>query len=78
MRVVPEQSAWVVERFGRFSQVLAPGLHFLIPLVDKIAYVHSLKETVIKIPNQTAITKVCTRWRQCGGHGGTHSVMLAG
>ena len=57
VRVVPEQSAWVVERFGRFSQVLAPGLHFLIPLVDKIAYVHSLKETVIKIPNQTAITK---------------------
>lgn len=78
MRVVPEQSAWVVERFGRFSQVLAPGLHFLIPLVDKIAYVHSLKETVIKIPNQTAITKVCTCWRQCGGHGGTHCVMLAG
>ena len=62
VRVVPEQSAWVVERFGRFSEVLAPGLHFLIPFVDKIAYVHSLKETAIKIPNQTAITNV---WWAC-------------
>ena len=77
VRVVPEQSAWIVERFGKFSQVLAPGLHFLIPFVDRIAYVHSLKEQAIKIPNQTAITKVwahmsltCTavlrvRWGPC-------------
>lgn len=37
VRVVPEQSAWIVERFGRFHTVLKPGLHFLIPFVDKIA-----------------------------------------
>ena len=57
VRVVPEQSAWVVERFGKFNAILSPGLHFLIPLVDRIAYVHSLKETAVNVPNQTAITR---------------------
>ena len=34
--IVPQQKAWVVERFGRFSKVLNPGLHLLIPFVDKV------------------------------------------
>lgn len=55
--VVPQQRAWVVERFGKFHDVLTPGLHFLIPFVDRIAYVHSLKEEAIKIPGQSAITR---------------------
>ena len=45
----------MVERFGKFSGVLKPGLNFLIPVADKIQYVHSLKEEAINIPNQSGI-----------------------
>eukprot|EP00812_Abedinium_dasypus_P003091 NODE_1380_length_1160_cov_340.400000.p1 GENE.NODE_1380_length_1160_cov_340.400000~~NODE_1380_length_1160_cov_340.400000.p1 ORF type:complete len:338 (+),score=112.92 NODE_1380_length_1160_cov_340.400000:84-1097(+) len=55
--VVPQQVAWVVQRLGRFYKVLEPGPHLLIPIVDRIAYRHSLKEQAIAIPNQQAITK---------------------
>eukprot|EP00930_Biecheleria_cincta_P015488 TRINITY_DN1290_c0_g1_i1.p1 TRINITY_DN1290_c0_g1~~TRINITY_DN1290_c0_g1_i1.p1 ORF type:complete len:365 (-),score=54.96 TRINITY_DN1290_c0_g1_i1:175-1269(-) len=55
--VVPQQIAWVIERLGKYRQTLEPGLHFLVPIVDRVAYVHSLKEEAIKIPNQQAITK---------------------
>lgn len=47
----------MVERFGRFSRVLEPGIHLLIPLVERIAYIHSQKETPIHVAGQTAITK---------------------
>lgn len=57
VRVVPQQSAWVVERFGKFHTVLKPGINFLIPVVDKIAYVHSLKEQAMPVANQQAITR---------------------
>eukprot|EP00924_Labyrinthula_sp_SR-Ha-C_P015068 snap_masked-scaffold_9-processed-gene-7.39-mRNA-1 protein AED:0.02 eAED:0.02 QI:0/-1/0/1/-1/1/1/0/313 len=57
IQVVPQQTAYVVERLGKFQKTLPPGLHLLVPFVDKISYIHSLKETPIPIPNQQAITQ---------------------
>lgn len=57
VKVVPQQQAWVVERLGRFSAVLQPGLNLIIPFVDKVSYKHSLKEEAIDVRSQSAITK---------------------
>jgi len=54
---VPQQEAWVVERMGKYHTILEPGLNFLIPIIDRIRYVQSLKEIAIDIPQQSAITK---------------------
>ena len=56
IRFVPQQTAWIVERMGKYSRVLEPGFAILIPLIDRIAYVKSLKEAAIEIPSQSAIT----------------------
>jgi regulator of protease activity HflC (stomatin/prohibitin superfamily) len=55
--IVPQQMAWVVERFGKFDRVLDPGISFLLPFVQRIQYVFSLKEDAISVPSQTAITR---------------------
>ena len=53
---VPQQEAWIVERMGKFNRILDPGVNVLIPIVDKVKYVQSLKEIAIDIPSQSAIT----------------------
>jgi len=57
VRIVPQQSAWVVERLGRFHGTLDPGLNLIIPFLDRVAYVHSLKEVPLDVPEQICITK---------------------
>jgi regulator of protease activity HflC (stomatin/prohibitin superfamily) len=57
VRVVPQQSAWVVERLGKFHQILEPGLNVIIPFIDRVAYRHSLKEVPLDVAEQVCITK---------------------
>lgn len=57
LKVVPQQSAWVVERLGKFHAVLNPGLSFIIPFIDRVAYKHTLKEIPLDTPSQVCITK---------------------
>ncbi len=56
-RVVPQQSAYVVERLGKYHNTLNAGFHILVPFVDAVCYKHSLKETAIDIPEQICITR---------------------
>jgi regulator of protease activity HflC (stomatin/prohibitin superfamily) len=57
VRIVPQQSAFIVERLGKYSRTLEAGLHFTIPFVDRVSYRTDLKEMVLDIPPQICITK---------------------
>ena len=57
VKVVPQQTAWIVERLGKFHRVLNPGLNFIIPFIDRVAYRHSLKEIPLDTPSQICITR---------------------
>ena len=57
IKVVPQQNAWVVERLGKYHASLTPGLNFLVPFIDKVAYKHSLKEIPLDVPSQVCITR---------------------
>ena len=57
VKVVPQQNAWIVERLGKYNGTLAPGLNFLVPFIDKVAYKHSLKEIPLDVPSQICITR---------------------
>lgn len=57
LKVVPQQTAWVVERLGKFHAVLTPGLNFIVPFIDRVAYRHSLKEIPLDTPSQVCITR---------------------
>jgi regulator of protease activity HflC (stomatin/prohibitin superfamily) len=57
IKIVPQQNSWVVERLGKFHSSLAPGLNFLVPFIDRVAYKHSLKEIPLDVPSQVCITR---------------------
>ena len=55
--IVPQKSAYIVERLGKYRCTLDAGFHILIPFLDRIAYRHTLKEMAIDVPPQQCITK---------------------
>ncbi|MGN6316530.1 SPFH domain-containing protein [Trinickia sp.] len=57
IKIVPQQHAWVVERFGRYHATLAPGLNIVMPFADRVAYRHVLKEIPLDVPGQICITR---------------------
>jgi regulator of protease activity HflC (stomatin/prohibitin superfamily) len=57
VRIVPQQVAFVVERFGRYDRTFNAGLHIIVPFMDRVAYKHTLKELVLDIPEQLCITR---------------------
>ncbi len=57
VRFVPQNRAFVVERFGKYNKTMEAGLNFLVPFMDKVSYDRSLKEHAIDIPGQGAITR---------------------
>jgi regulator of protease activity HflC (stomatin/prohibitin superfamily) len=56
-KIVPQQNAWVVERLGKYDRTLSPGLKFVVPFIERVAYKHSLKEVPLDVPSQVCITK---------------------
>ena len=56
-RVVPQRSAFVVERLGKYSKTLDAGFHLLVPFLDKVSYKLSMKEVAVDVPPQICITK---------------------
>jgi len=57
VRQVPQGSKWVVQRLGKFHQTLSPGLQFIIPYIDNVAYKVTTKDIVLDIPSQEVITR---------------------
>jgi regulator of protease activity HflC (stomatin/prohibitin superfamily) len=55
--IVPQRTAFIVERLGKYRDTLVAGFHILLPFIDKVPYKHTLKEQAIDVPSQTCITK---------------------
>ena len=66
INVVPQQHAWVVERLGKYHATLTPGLNYVIPFIDRIAYKHILKEIPLDVPPQVCITRDNTQLKVDG------------
>ena len=57
VRIVPQKSAFIVERLGKYHSTLEAGFHLLMPIIDRVAYKHTLKEQAIDVPPQMCITR---------------------
>lgn len=57
IRVVPQKSAFIVERLGKYKKTITAGFHVLVPMVDRVAYKHTLKEQALDVVSQTCITR---------------------
>ena len=57
VKIVPQKSAFIVERLGKYRATLEAGLHVLLPFLDRVAYQHTLKEQAVDVPPQSCITK---------------------
>lgn len=57
IKIVPQRSAYIVERLGKYNDTLTAGFHILIPFVDRVAYKHTLKEQAIDVASQSCITR---------------------
>ncbi|MGW8303723.1 MAG: SPFH domain-containing protein [Desulfobacterales bacterium] len=56
-RIVPQKSAFIVERLGKYAKTLEAGFHILFPFIERVAYKHSLKEVAVDVPSQSCITR---------------------
>ena len=56
-RIVPQKSAFIVERLGKYAKTLEAGFHILVPFIERVAYKHSLKEVAVDVPSQSCITR---------------------
>ncbi|MDD1783211.1 paraslipin [Enterovibrio sp. ZSDZ35] len=57
VKFVPQNTAYVIERFGKYNKTMEAGLNFLVPFIDRVAYIHTLKEQAFDVPSQSAITR---------------------
>jgi len=57
VKIIPQQHAWIKERFGKYAGTLSPGLRIIIPFIEKVSYKHSLKEIPLDVPSQVCITR---------------------
>ncbi|WP_105169762.1 SPFH domain-containing protein [Pseudoalteromonas sp. T1lg23B] len=57
IKFVPQNRAWLVERFGKYQSTKEAGLNFIVPFIDRVAADRSLKEQAVDVPSQSAITK---------------------
>ncbi len=57
IRIIPNQTAMVVERLGKYSKTLSAGFHLLVPFIDRVRYKHNLKEQAVEVPPQSCFTQ---------------------